>query len=535
MLDELASLASLASSRTDLIVTRGEPHCSWSFNWKSCVITANPEDLDLRSPDYCRGLVLHESAHAALTRLHRIVPADLMNPATHNLLNVVEDCRIENWLQQRFPGSTAWIRTYNNHLFGTITDETAARCAADPAQAFLSGMLDRWWNPQPLITLHPEADAALRRTRPFFDEAVAAFPPARAAVPESMLQAYLSHQVSLCFQSTDHRTPPNGAECEIRMLQHRMWCLVWRHILPEFLKLLNHPDSEPTRQRLHLLALRKGCCGSGTSANLPAAFRTGTATLGGQNPLPEGISSRYARAAARLGPITEACGATILRFLTAESRPQQTRFHRSGHKLDLRVSMQFEADPRHYTRLWQRCTLPLHPDPAFVVAVDLSSSMQGERARATFEGLVVIREVCLRIGIPLSVIGFAGSAALIQSADNPQASGVEAKIAGVLKPDGGTNLESALHMASRLLTHCPNRHRHLWILSDGEYGDGEKSQTLRKLLRAIRADGTCVHGLGLGPKSTSLAKLLPGSATDISPRELPQVFATLLQGLAVAS
>jgi hypothetical protein len=39
----------------------GEPDCPWSFNWATRIITTNPEDLALRAPDYCRGLILHES------------------------------------------------------------------------------------------------------------------------------------------------------------------------------------------------------------------------------------------------------------------------------------------------------------------------------------------------------------------------------------------------------------------------------------------------------------------------------------------
>lgn len=526
MLDELQSLAAIASSQPDIVVQRGESGCQWSFNWKTQTITANPEDLDLRPPDYCRGLILHESAHAAITRLAEIVP-DEWKRRIHPLLNVIEDCRIETWLQQRFPGSAPWIRLYNDRLFGKSSDATSSRVASDPAAAFLSGMLDRWWNESPVLTLHPEAAAALDRIWPHFQPAAAAFPPPRAEVPESVIRSYPAHPVSLCFQAQDHHNPPTRAECEIRMCQHLMWSITWAHIVPEFLRLLRHPGSEPTRIEIEAMqcpgALTDGHASHTAARRSASGSRPGTTAGVFQTANP----SAYATALARRGAVIESCGEVLLRFLTSESKPRTTRFHRSGQRLDLRVAMQFEADPRQHERLWLRTSLPFHPDPAFVVAVDASGSMRGSKAAATFESLVIIRETCLRLGIPLAIIAFNTRANIFQTLENPGDPAIEARLAGLLKPTGGTDIVNALKLASRILTHCPNRHRHLWILSDGDSNNPDQA---RRMLRGIRADGTRIHGLGLGDESGEIAKLIPGSPFNLQPHELPATFTALLQG-----
>lgn len=524
MLPELQSLAALASSNPEVVLKVGEADCNWSFNWATCTITVNPNDLALRPPDYCRGLILHESAHAALTRIGDIVPRDLHQADLHLLLNVVEDCRIENWLQQRFPGCRPWIRLYNDRIFASPSDEAAARLAADPAGGFLAGLLDRWWHEVPILTLHPESRSAIAEVALYFDQAIAAFP--SPDVPDALRsrRSYNAHQVSICYRAQDHENEPTPEECVIRMLQHRAWAITWRHMVPVFRRLLAHPDSEPTRRAVSQLRLENTFAGpsvKGMRAGAAAKSQPGDST---HTPT-EGAIHDYTRAVSQHGALIESCGAALLRFLAAESRPRSTRFHRSGRALDLRVAMQFEADPRHYEKLWQRTTLPQHPDPAFVLLIDSSGSMRGTKAEASFAALVVLREVCLRLGIPLTIIAFDIQARVLQSCDTPHAPGVPSKLAGLLEPGGSTRISPALDLASRFLAESPHRHRHLWILSDGDTQQVEEAQ---RRLRAIRSSGVIIHGLGLGPDSNEIASLVRGARTGLTPQQLPSVFAELL-------
>lgn len=529
MLPELQSLAALASSLPDITVVVGEPGSPWSFNWGTRVIEANPADLAMRPPDYCRGLILHEAAHGALTRMGDIVPRELHDGALHELFNVVEDCRIENWLQQRYPGCRPWVRLYNDRLLELPADaEDRARLAADPARGFLAGLLSQWWKEEPPEELHPLSLAAIDAVKPHFDLAVAAFPPPQPPETAKTLALYQSHPVATCYRASDHWVAPTAEECVVRMTQHRMWCITWEHLMPAFRRLLDHPDSEPTRQRI--AAMKAG--ESSASKPLPQTAavrheRGSGRSVSVEIPEPASGSERdYAAAVARYGALIESCAAVVLRELMAESHPKATRFHRSGNLLDLRVAMQFEADPRQYDRLFQRRNFPTRPDPSFIVLVDESGSMEGERATATFAAVVVLREVCIRLGIPLAVVGFGDHARILQSWNSGETPQLRRKIARLLKPTGeSTQLGPALDIASELRLQQPHRDDRLWILSDGKVDD---FKVARDAISGITGGGTKVHGLGLGPDSADLAKVLPLSEVGLSPKCLPEVFARML-------
>jgi len=535
VLSELTSLAALASCRTDLTLQVGDADCHWSFNWATNVITVNPTDLALRPPDYCRGLILHESAHAALTRVAEIIPRALYQADLHPLLNVIEDCRIENWLQLRLPGCRPWMRLYNDRILGNPSETIREHISSNPAGGFLSGLLDQWWHETPQLELHPETQRALSEVLPHFQDAIAAFPGPRAPHAAPVRKSYHAHPVSLCFRSQDYHWEPSPEECIIRMLQHRMWNITWQHIVPVYRRLLEHPDSKPTHRNIVHPADALGTYPS--SATCSGDHIMIVTRIPGHDselrPIPgkaietaqDGDVQPYRNVVVTHASLIESCADTLLRVLTADSRAKRSRFHRSGHALDLRVAMQFEADPRLHEKLWQRSTLPKHPDPAFAVLVDASGSMQGERAEATFTALVVLREVCLRLGIPLTIIGFTVDAQLLQSWDDLPTRAIQSKLTGLLNPNGATDISPALALASQLLDQSPRLHRHLWILSDGDTRDPDAA---RHKIRALRASGTMIHGLGLGSDSRHIAELIPGALTNLTPEQLPAALARML-------
>jgi hypothetical protein len=526
MLSELQSLAALASSLPDISVETGEPGGPWSFNWATRVITVDPADLTLRPPDYCRGLILHEAAHGAITRIGDIVPKDMMRdePGLHHLLNVVEDCRIENWLRQRFPGCRPWVRLYNDRLLASpYSDHSRSKLASDPAGGFLIGLLSEWWQEKQCCELHPLSLAAIAEVKPYFDPAVAAFPEPLPANAFKVRRLYETHPVAACYRGADRDQAPTPEECVIRMTQHRMWTLTWAHIVPVFRRLLDHPGSEPTREMLARNAASQAR--SVQHSGIPAS---GTGEDGGDPDSSKRSDQPYNKAVARHGGLIESCAEVVLRQLIDKSRPKTTRFHRSGNQLDLRVAMQFEADPRQYERLFQRRTLPSHPDPAFIIVADESASMDGERAKATFEAVVVLREVCLRLGIPLAILGFGSRTRRIQDWDDEDSSDVRGMVAGLLDPTGGSTrlqgaLDGAMGLEMRLPALCQPR---IWILSDGEVANPNQ---VRRSIIGFRMGGTPVHCIGLGPDSHGLTKIIPKAAVGIHPEDLPRVFAEMLQ------
>jgi len=114
-LEELEQLARLTAGRSELRLMAGQPGSGWSWNWRTHTISIDGGRLESNTADFTRGLVLHESAHAAITRLSEIAPQSILKVwRLFSLLNLLEDCRIETWMQNRFPGCVAWVREYND-------------------------------------------------------------------------------------------------------------------------------------------------------------------------------------------------------------------------------------------------------------------------------------------------------------------------------------------------------------------------------------------------------------------------------------
>ena len=99
-------------------------------------------------------------------------------------------------------------------------------------------------------------------------------------------------------------------------------------------------------------------------------------------------------------------GRSTVRMLRSNGRAFGQRPGRppSGARLDLRQAVAFEADRSRYRSLWSRPVLPVRRDPAVLLLVDRSGSMtEGERMRHAFDGLVLLVEVCRRVGVPAAV------------------------------------------------------------------------------------------------------------------------------------
>jgi Mg-chelatase subunit ChlD len=531
LLAELQSLACLVSLRPEVTVHLAEKSTdAWSFNWLNACIAVNPADYKLRPPDYCRGLLLHESAHAAITRYHAIIPEKLLSdPALMQLMNAVEDCRIENWLQQRLPGCAPWIALYNNHCFGEILADTDHIVRDHAAPAFLLGLLSRWWFGKLPVDIHPLAAAAIEEVWPSMNQAVALFPSAYPADMEATRRTYSAHPASVCYAARDPQNltetaEPDGLEMEARMTQHQMWALVESQILPVFRRLLCASGEEEAFARW---AQMRAEAQAETEVTLAANSRgRGEKPMGGRSRF-KGHGALYAEAVRQQHADIEQTSRNLLRYLTAEIHLKTVRGQPSGPRLDLKSAMQFAADPRQYNRLWQRQHLPQRPDPHFLLLVDVSSSMRGERAASTFLALVTLREVCLRTGIALSIVTFGSTAELAQGWENPTALGIPAQLESVARPrDDGTDLGTGLRLVQKLLAESPFREKMVWVLSDGEPHDAAEA---KRLVQQLRSQVSLLIGLGLGPDTEVLGDIIPDAYTNLTPRQLPALIPQLFQ------
>lgn len=510
---EIEQLVRIAARRPGLVVMEGKPDCSWSFNWADDIVTVNPDHIRRFAPDFCRGLALHEATHAAVTRLHEILARPILRLYLP-LLNTIEDIRIETWMRTRFPGAASWVRAYNDSLF------TALRATPLPrsrAVQFLRSVLELWWYGSAAEGILPEVTAAL----------VACQEPIAAA--------------AAC------QPPPHDDEVAIVASQRAMWELVRARILPSWERLI----ALDRREGIESLAMEEfrrftRAAGHGQADERSQVSRrvsrgSTTGKRPGSSDAGRAIAARlrtdgsddYLAAWKRIAHLADPLGDALLRTLVPRRRLRWSAGHASGTRLDLRRAMEFDIDPAAHRSLWMRPLVPARRDAAVAVLLDRSGSMAnyGLIDRA-FEGLVLLLEVCRRLGVPAAAWSFARHCREEIAWDTPLDEPVRRRIGRIpASADGRTHMVDALTTVGESLARRRANPRILFVLSDG--CPDNPTATASEIV-ALEAAGIFPIGLGLGPGTAGLARLFPVSETEIPAERIVESIARLLSETLLA-
>jgi hypothetical protein len=518
LLGELEGLVRLAARRGGIVVREGEPGCGWSFDFARDLVTVDPDSLRSLAPDLCRGLALHEATHAAVTVLHRFLPAGTLGRLLP-LLNTIEDIRIEIFMRSRFPGAAPWMRAYNDVFCGIGRSRPVSRSRQ---VQFLRGILDLWWYGATVVGTSPEVLDALARCR----EPIAA---AAACQP-----------------------PLDDDAAGILASQQSMWQIVRERIVPIWDRLVELDRRDgigpiAARERQEFAAATGTDCrggpgprarkvpgGEDAECRRRAAPSRATAAAGRaiRKGIKETLSGAdgdaYRRAWRRVAPAANRLGDELLRVLVPTTRMRWQAGNPSGSRLDLRVAMQFESDHRLHRSLWCRPILPRRRDPAVVLLVDRSQSMAtGGRIDRAFEGLVLLVEVCRRIGVPAAAWSFADNHHEHLSWDAPLDAAARRNLGELPRSCNGlTNMAGALDAVRERFAPRHGDPKILIVLGDGEPNFGDPT---REAVQRLEQEGIATVGLGLGPGTASLRKYFRCAATEIPPERIVQHVARVLE------
>lgn len=500
--EELEALVRTAARRPDVVLRQGPPGCAWSFNFERGLITIDPESLHTLAPDLCRGLALHEATHAAVTVLHDVMPDDVL-ARYFPLLNCVEDIRIEVWMRRRFPGAVGWIRAYNDVFYGLIRRQPLPQSRQ---VQFLRGILEQWWMGSLSPGTLPEVETALEGCRAAISAATACQPPLE-----------------------DDRE-------QIVASQRAMWRIVHDEIVPTWQRLVKLDRAEGigsvAEQELHEFAQWTGSSTSACGRRGRANGRRGHRMLYGRREL-SGIkpadadaghvhnttdepldSDAYFAAWKRVGALADRLGDELLRVIMPKRRLRWQSGQSTGPRLDLRRAMQFEADPRLHDSLWSRPVVPSRREPAIVLLLDRSGSMNsGERIAHAFDGLVLFVEVCRRIGVPAAVWSFADRPREELDFQAPLDAAARHRLASLPGScNGDTHMTAALVAVQRMFVGHHGDPKLLVVLSDGE---PDRPDDTLAAARRLEMDGIHAIGLGLGPDTDGLSRYFRCAATGV--------------------
>ena len=84
----------------------------WAYSPSERTILVSLRDLQSHGLEACAGIIYHEISHFFITR-YLMMMGDIDFPtreALANMLNAIEDTRIENWCIKRFPGSRNMLK-----------------------------------------------------------------------------------------------------------------------------------------------------------------------------------------------------------------------------------------------------------------------------------------------------------------------------------------------------------------------------------------------------------------------------------------
>jgi uncharacterized protein with von Willebrand factor type A (vWA) domain len=502
--------------------------------------------LRSESYDFNRGLVLHECGHAAITRLIPLLREPGVKRAPiFAVINAVEDCRIETWLQGHLPGSRPWIQEYNDILLSTGFGAEGEKVQQDTVLAhFIAGLLNRWWFGDAGISQNYHVRVLVDRAWPHLQAICQAIPSGRLSLDEAT-RRYQGHSLSHRYAESALPAGREAWEMEVRWCQLQMWDHFVNGILPiaesiyprlrgdglnprlrrwlERWLVKHHVGPEPTQPHepdpaLTRLIQRLQPGGPGTRGPGRIDGDSAERTAGFQH---------YQRCLQQQASQIERLSRRILDLLEPRTHPRWTGPHRVGNRLNLRSVYRSESDPDSIDRVWQRRLPPTEHDESLSLVVDISGSMAGPKIEATVQAIVLLAEVCQRTKIPLAIYTFstANHFEVILDSGEPLKAETQSRIGNLItRPSGGTEIQSALEAVRDRLATLTTTDNYLVLLSDGQHNDQENPEAI---LQELQRRGVRVIGLGLGPTSDSLIKSLPNSSVKLEPYQVADEFVKL--------
>lgn len=576
---------------------------SWAYDPLRRVILISREDLLKRGAEFCAGILAHEIGHFFISRYNLFRVDFPSQPGLQMLLNGIEDPRVNTWISRRYPGVQVWIDIANKESIAEWRDleqrpAFLTFCLACAAEYAFN------WTPLPRsIQLPPRVRETLDQTRQARKEFATTLPPASlsSASFDPHVAVWFQEFVvpRLQFSSRLLSLPRREQGVCLSVLESLL--LAETSILPFAEKLLENDldrlqqmlekqpglanrakealeqDNAPALTELMMEAAKETLPESPppTRSSLPLRIfdrwlqhqRRQTQPLisareAALHPLPGDVPPRSRRHGGyrlprknvKIPPPTQTYDIALqkvsqqidhlTRTFEQLLRPRRRLGKRSGYAtgqiVDLRQLMAYEADPRRYNKIWTRKTVPERKVTAITLLIDLSGSMEGEKADAALCGTVLLTETLARIRVPFSIVGFQDElipfcefGEVISPYIRERIGEMPLEVSGS-RPSGHNCPEynddgPCLQQAADILLAQAAYERILIAVSDG-YPEGRSStpQDLRDSVRRLSKHPLTLIGVGLGPDTQHVKEFYPQSIAEVPVSQFAKQLGELL-------
>jgi len=271
MLKQLQNLVTVISNDTGI---RVELHPNrWAYDPARKALMVAEDDLEKHGVKACVGIIYHEVSHFYITRYLELM--DTIEFPSHkalaNLLNAIEDTRIENWIQTRYPGSQEML------------DESSSLHAREkdglteliPFEQFLLGCIIEWhddWDPLS-HEVTQEVMEALDQTRDARIRFHQKMPPASLELSRTRRETRELHdQLVLPRLKGGVSRNPALKEMQIRISQMEALMIAENGIIPSAKKLLE-ADIDSLNQAVENCEISEAEIRENQDGDLPSKLR----------------------------------------------------------------------------------------------------------------------------------------------------------------------------------------------------------------------------------------------------------------------
>lgn len=622
-LERLKSLARVIGEDFDMKVEIGKKP-GWRYIFKPVnKIEVDPNDIKERGIDYCFGVIAHEGAHRKISRVDFIPKRIWQERGFSFLMNAIEDPRVNNWVSEKYEGAKDWLEeVYKMDLSmeEKISKTSKEKIGYVPKHIQFGLEVIRYWHTGRFSeNLPKDVKEALEKTIKYAELAYQTIPetidPSEEEITEAAKRAYqviysaiwpeYQRLVDKAFEDEKIRQlikemaengeieiPPEGMSDEIsgEPLPLDEMPEDLRKKLQKKIKEKLDSMSEEERKKLEESAEKKAeealdSLEEDLNKELKGKFSEQPETKMEEKKRKEKEEeekkrmkelekalkeieeklerekTEYQKAYEAVKQYIDKVAEDLINLFVFERWP---RFRKSfpGQRLRLKGAFKYEAT-KDYRELFERRLKKERRNFAFLLLVDLSSSMRGKKIEETFKGVVLFAEALEKVGsvlgnLKIAIYGFQDDIIKYKDFDESLNDNIREEMNLMKREvyDKGKHNKAnynndgyCLAKASEILRETGSTNQFLFVLSDGiPEGDREhhlpgysKATEEEELLAVVKSisekNDQKILGIGLGPGTDHVQKFYSkefknvDNLPDINIEELVEQLASKLKEL----
>ena len=593
----------------------------WKYKFKPInTIEVDPEDVRRKGLDYCFGIIAHEGSHRRVSRMDFISKEQWQEPGFSFLMNAVEDPRVNNWVSKKYEGAADWLKqVYEEDLpvEGRIDAKAKEKLGYTPKHIQYGMEVIRYWHTGKFSDDLPEdVREALKLTIEHAENAYGILPGKEPTEEEIIKKAKLMFGIvrlkiwpeykKLVDKSIDDETlrqmikeiiakgelepigeggepmpldeMPDGVREEIeKKLKEKLAGMTEeerdailaaaekkaKDLLDELEADLDKTIKGKFSDQLETKADEKARIKVETKEAEEAKKRAKELAEARKevNKKLEAEKTDYERAFEEVKPYIDKVADDLMNVFIAKRFPQLKRGF-PGQKLRLKGAMKYEGQ-RDYKELFERRQTEERPDYGFLLLVDLSGSMSGQKIDETFKGAILFAEALAKVGatlgtVKVAIYGFQNKLIKYKDFDTELDDKTRKKMSimkkevynqGEHNQSGYNNDGFCVDSAAVILREQGGSNKFLVVLSDGQpagdnlhrvprYAGLDPNEELVSVVKDISDAGDqYVLGIGLGPGTEHVSDFyrndLPNveNIPNVNVKKLSEVLADKLKEL----